>query len=322
MNTILRKPDLNRYNISDHLEFHTLIYRLCENTPFVIDMHPQIDDYLVALDRERLVYRWVRKSEFTAKKAEADYARDHVVKGIEAIVRTGMKHFDPAVRDNAMHLHVLLETYGNFTKADYDGESAAIDSLITRLQSYIYDPAIQTLGLAPWITELHGQNELFKSYVDNATQEQIDKPDITPRAARNATDETLRKITDRVTSLITLNELVNYTTFVEEFNTLVNHYNTLVHEHYGRIHARIDITPAIIDLIAEQPFTGKPVFVIPNVTLVVKEKDGTEKTVVLEFTKDFTVGYENNVNVGTATLHIIGIGKYVGTLTTTFNIAR
>jgi hypothetical protein len=58
------------------------------------------------------------------------------------------------------------------------------------------------------------------------------------------------------------------------------------------------------------------------VTLVVKEKDGTEKTIVLEFTKDFTVAYENNVNVGTATLHITGIGKYVGTLTTTFNIVR
>jgi hypothetical protein len=69
-----------------------------------------------------------------------------------------------------------------------------------------------------------------------------------------------------------------------------------------------------------QPFTGKPVFVLPTVTLVVKQKDGTEKTVVLEFTKDFTVAYENNVDVGTATLHITGIGKYVGTLTTTFNI--
>jgi hypothetical protein len=322
METILRKPDVTHYNISDHLEFHTLSYRTCEKYDFIVNAHPLIENYRDALAMEELVYKWFRKSEYTAKKAEADHARDHAVKGIEAVVRNDMKHFDPAVRDNALHLHMLLETYGNITKADYDGETAAIDSLLARLQSPAYNPAVLALGLTPWVNELHAQNELFKSYVDDAAQEQIEKPDTTPRTARHATDEALRKITEVVTSLIILKLPVEYTAFVEEFNTLVNHYNTLVHEHYGRLHVRTDIAPAAIDPIAEQPFTGKPIFVIPGVTLVVKEKDGSEKTVVLEFTKDFTVAYENNVNVGTATLHINGIGKYAGTLTTTFNIVK
>jgi hypothetical protein len=334
MNSILRKPDTGRYSISDHLEFHQLSYGICirditktgdaakiNDTVKIVNPDDLITAYHDALEQEETVYKWLRKSEFTAKKADADHARDHAVKGIEAIVRNDMKHFDPAVRDNAVHLHLLLETYGNFTKADYDGETAAIDSLLTRMQSPAYDPAVQALGLAPWVNELHVQNELFKSYVDDASQEKIEKPAITPRAARHATDEALRQITNFVTSIIVLMGEESYLAeFVAEFNVLVNHYNTLVHEHYGRLHARIDITPAIIDPIAEQPFTGKPVFVIPGVTLVVKQKDGSEKTVVLEFTKDFTVAYEHNVNVGTATLHINGIDKYVGTLTTTFNI--
>jgi hypothetical protein len=278
--------------------------------------------YNDALHMEELAFKWARKSEYTAKKVNADRARDHAVKGIQAIVRTNMKHFDLAMRDQALHLHLLLETYGNFTKAGYDGETAAIDSLLTRLQSPIYDSAIQALGLASWVNELHAQNERFKSYVDDASQEQIKKPDITPRASRNATDEALRKITNFITALVVLNGPTQYAAFMEAFNTLVNHYNTLLHEHYGRIRARIDIAPAIIDSIAVQLFTGKPVYVIPNVMLVIKGKDGTEKTVVLEFTKDFTVAYENNVNVGTATLHIHGIGKYAGTRTTTFNIIK
>jgi hypothetical protein len=60
--------------------------------------------------------------------------------------------------------------------------------------------------------------------------------------------------------------------------------------------------------------------VIPLVSIVKKEKDGTEKVVELVFSKDYTVSYKNNVDRGTATLYIKGIGKYVGELTTTFNI--
>jgi hypothetical protein len=264
----------------------------------------------------------VHKSEFTAKKAEADHARDHAEKGIEAVVRNDLTHFDPVVRTHAQHLHMLLETFKNATRVDYDGETTIIDNILTHLQSLAYAPDVQALGLTPWVNELHAQNELFKGYVDDASQQQTDKPKTPPRVARHATDETLRKITDLVTALVIFNGTDEYDGFVEEFNTLVNHYNTLLHEHYGRIHARIDIALGVIDPIAAQQFTGMPVFVLPNVTLVVKEKDGTEKTVVLEFTKDFTVSYENNVNVGMATLHVTGIGKYVGTLTTTFSIAR
>ena len=47
--------------------------------------------------------------------------------------------------------------------------------------------------------------------------------------------------------------------------------------------------------------------------------DGNEE---LEFGTDFTIEYENNVNVGTATATITGLGNYQGTLTTTFEIVR
>ena len=64
--------------------------------------------------------------------------------------------------------------------------------------------AVQALGLTVWVNELRSRNELFKSYVDDAAQEQIDKPDTTPRAARNATDGALRKITEPITAFVLL----------------------------------------------------------------------------------------------------------------------
>ncbi|MDR2472417.1 MAG: hypothetical protein LBD53_02475 [Tannerella sp.] len=100
----------------------------------------------------------------------------------------------------------------------------------------------------------------------------------------------------------------------------MKHYNTLVNEHYGRIRARIDISPAIIAPVATQPCTGKPIFVIPEVSLRNVATDGSEKVIELIFSSDFTVGYKNNINPGTATLTIQGIGKYKGEIVTTFNI--
>jgi lactocepin len=111
-----------------------------------------------------------------------------------------------------------------------------------------------------------------------------------------------------------------YVPFVTEFNAHVEHYNNLVHEHRGRLHVKIDISSAEINPVAIQSYTGKPISVIPVVKISKEEKDGKVKIVELTFSKDFTVGYKNNIAIGTATLVITGIGKYSGEIVTTFNI--
>jgi hypothetical protein len=270
--------------------------------------------------QEEQTFKWLSRSAFTEKKAEADQNRDKLYSGLQGLVLANLKHFDPSIRDSAQHVNNLLENYGDLTHAGYDAETVGIESIITRLQSSEYLPAVQNLGLTPWLDKLTEQNSLFKSYVTNAAKEEIQKLDITPRKARQETDDALRKITNRVTALIDINGPETYAAFAEEFNVHVNHYNVLTREHYGRLHAKIDITQAEVNPITVQPFTGKPVYVIPAVTLRKVEKDGTETVVELVFSEDFTVAYKNNVGLGTATLIITGIGKYTGKIVTTFNI--
>jgi hypothetical protein len=69
-----------------------------------------------------------------------------------------------------------------------------------------------------------------------------------------------------------------------------------------------------------QKYTGKPLYVIPQVSIRQTAKDGSETVVELVFSEDFTVSYKNNTITGTATVCIRGIGKYTGELQTTFNI--
>jgi hypothetical protein len=215
----------------------------------------------------------------------------------------------------------MLSAYGNLANADYNAETAGIDSIIAKLNSPDYFVAVQTLNLEPWLTELAKYNNLFKSYAADTEQEKVKKPDISPRTARRQTDEALRKILNRVNSLADLNGPDAYIPFATEFNVHVDVYNTVANEHYGRLHAKTDIAGADIDPIAIQPCTGKPVYVIPTVRVSKTEKDGTVTVVELRFSEDFTVGYKNNEAPGTATLIISGIGKYTGQIVTTFKIS-
>jgi hypothetical protein len=322
MATELKKADVGHYTNADHVEFHETTYDICDRNKNVIDAPVPLAVYLTKVTQEAKIYKWSRGSEFTAKKAEIDSNRDRTLSGITGLLHSFEKHFDPSIRDNAKHVLHLINNYHGLEHADYDAETAGIDSILEKLNSDDYILAVQALNLGPWLEELGRENTLFKSYAVDAEQEQVEKPDITPKAARRETDEALRVITRRVTALIDLNGPESYAAFVGEYNVHVNHYNTLVHEHYGRLHAKTDITDGEVDPIPVQPYTGKPVNVIPSVSVRKKAKDGTVTVVELVFSKDFTVGYRNNVEPGTATLYIDGIGKYTGQIIAIFNITR
>ena len=319
---IKRKPELSHYQNAEHGAFHRSSLDICQRYASLIGEPPLIDRYSETVAQESSIFMWIRRSEFTQKKAEADQQRDRTYTGMLGTVRIGLKHFDQQMQDAAEHIYNLLKGYDDVPRMNYDAETAAIDNIVARLRSEAYVPAVQLLGLTSWINELDTLNAQFKTYAEDATQEEIDKPDITLRTARRETDASLRAIMARVDALATLNGPEPFVAFIDEFDTLVRHYNALIHEHYGRIHARTDISSALIDDIPPQPFIGKPVFVIPDVSLRTVASDETEKVITLVFSRDFNVTYKNNLQPGTATLTIQGIGQYKGEVITTFNIVR
>lgn len=75
---------------------------------------------------------------------------------------------------------------------------------------------------------------------------------------------------------------------------------------------RISIDKATMSDLGSYTYSGKPIK--PSVSM----KIGNIKE--LKNGEDYTVSYENNVNAGTATLKVTGIGQYSGTLSKTFKI--
>lgn len=72
-----------------------------------------------------------------------------------------------------------------------------------------------------------------------------------------------------------------------------------------------DISKAAVGTIPSQIYTGKAI--TPAVTVSYNGK-------ALVNGKDYTLGYTNNTNIGTASITITGAGNYTGTLTKTFEI--
>jgi hypothetical protein len=322
MNTLLAAPDLYHYNIATHNGFHKRCIEIFRKYDSIIDALDLIDTYAEKGKQEDYIYKWMRRKKHTEKKAEIDHLRDKTYKGAMALVRVNLRHFDPVVHEAANHIYKLLNNYGDVVHANYDAETTSIDSILTHLQSEAYIEDVKLLSLLPWLARLHDLNTQFKQYVQETAQEEINKPNITPIKSRRQTDEALKKITERIQALASLNGQDKYMPLAREINGLVNHYNQLVREHYGRIHARISIDSAYIAPILPQTFTGRPIFAIPELKLKLADttSDGIEQVVELIYIEDFTASYKNNVNPGTATIRIQGVGKYKGEIVTTFNI--
>ena len=320
--SILKRPDTGHYSNPNHVEFHKMESGVCVKYASEIGSPTLISSYEAAVLTESSIFKWIRHSEFTEKKIKADHKRDNAYLGVTGTVRVNLRHFDPQVQDAAVHLDNLLTGYGDVTNMGYDAETANIDSVIDRLRSGGYAPSVQLLGLTPWINHLEVANNEFKEYVDDATQEKIDRPEISLKDARRLSDNALGLIIERVEAKVALDGEANFVSFIEEFNAQVQHYNTQVHEHYGRLHARKDIGTAVIEPIALQKFTGDPVFVIPEVSLRDVAPDGSEKITKLVFSVDFNLTFKNNIQPGTASLAIHGIGRYKGEFLTTFNIIK
>jgi len=74
-----------------------------------------------------------------------------------------------------------------------------------------------------------------------------------------------------------------------------------------------NLQDAWIEAIADQTYTGEAL------TPAVVVKDGTT---TLALNTDYTVAYENNIQTGTATVTVTGMGDYSGTASKTFTIAK
>ena len=312
----IKRFDLSHLRNEAHYQFFNLLRDLLGMFPFIMNLIMELYQQLILLlDRESQLVDAERGSELSRLLAEADRKVDEIVIGINSLINAGLYHFDQQVREAAKVLKKRMKDFGRIKSKPYEEESAAVKLLITDLNGKHFQQA-EILGLRIWIDQLTMAEDEFEEIFKRRNLELSERPDYNLRKVRKEIDAVYQQITERIDAAAVSNPSPEFDAFMRQLNEEIDY----MVEHSGK-HARKDLAAGdhtVFVPVDTQTFTGKPINIIPTVYY----REEGKPTVELVFTKDFTVSYKNNINVGTANIIIHGKGKYKGQKILTFNIER
>ncbi|MDR3133738.1 MAG: DUF6261 family protein [Prevotellaceae bacterium] len=305
-----------------HVEFHTGFNALVlKYTAETLGIKPLYDLYLPLYNEEVDTLDVIRKSELTAEIDAQDQLRDQLYRGFADTVKGNLNHFDPVKRQAAEKLEVILEHYGNIAAKTLYDETAAIEDLHRELLKQENFLQVATLGLGEWLGQLVQASRNLEGLLLNRVDEIAKRPDINMRSIRKEVDTVFRNILDLLEVQVRVNGPDTNKAFLAELNAWMTTYKDILAQEAGRRHPVHDLAAGdhcVIEPIDVQQYTERAVTPLPKVHY---RKEG-QPTLTLTFTKDYTLTYKNNVNVGMAEVTVHGIGDYKGKKMATFGIAR
>ncbi|MDR0728691.1 MAG: DUF6261 family protein, partial [Prevotellaceae bacterium] len=195
------------------------------------------------------------------------------------------------------------------TREPLASQSAQLEELFSRIGArQDLQDAMATLDLSGVWTTLVTADTTFNTLYDQRLEEQASA------AAPSATSikDTVVKDYD---DLCTTVEQTISTLPSPALELLFGQMDLLRKKYAARHPSKLDPSVTTVEPIPAQAYTGRPVTPLPRVFF----KTG-EQTIELHFAQDFTVTYNNNVEIGEATLIIHGKGQYSGQRITTFYI--
>jgi hypothetical protein len=324
MRTGLKRPYLGRYANADHIGFHKTSYAIFNSNNDLINAPELLAAYQAMAAQEDHALKWMHQSKLARRKARTDCERSKTLSEIDRILHTIETIFSLQRRASARLILDLIGdsiTPAHIAETDAQTRTDEIDNILRQLNESDNRLAVQKIRIEPQLAQLARLNARYKRYDADAPREQVENPNISSTATRTETDRALRQILTHTTTLISRNGPNAYFPLIKEFNMLVTRYDALIHERYLIQHAQTDISQCEIAYIKPQRYTGRPIRVIPSITIRRKDPEGIEITVKLVHGCDFTVEYLHNIVPGSATIIITGIDKYTGKTAAMFHIA-
>ncbi len=227
---------------------------------------------------------------------------DISVSSIDAVTYNGLAHAPEPILEDGGTLLIKGADYDLNYSSNVEAGTASI--IFTGLNNYSGTRTVNfTIELAPLTIEAENKEKVFG---------EID-PQLTVTYTGFVNDQS---DSDLLGTLMLSREpgeaAGTYTLKAEGYNS--NNYDILYNTGSLTINAKslssTDISVASISDLTYQgtPFTPEPIM-----------KDGAKEMVL---NRDYTLSYSNNVNVGTASILITGIGNYSGTKSTSFVIIK
>jgi hypothetical protein len=258
-----------------------------------------------------------QKNPYTARIVEADKLNDRLTLGIKESIVAAMRHYDPSVSAAAVRLNDRLKAFGRIDSKAYEEEAGAISLLVAELKDPVFAPDVATVGLTGWVSQLEIAVENFKKLLElrnNSIAPELTKDNI--KIVRREAEAFYHRMVKRINAAAELDDTGQYELFIQQINAEIRYFNEHTHSSAKKDLGEGDCT--VINPIPVQNCTGMDITPLPVVWYHEKEKE----PVLLTFTKDFTLSYKNNRNVGMADLTVHGKGAYKGSKSTTFSIVH
>lgn len=302
--------------IGAHLQFFkTLRDRiLAASDAFKAIVEPYMDEFNAWIDEEEAVFRWMRKSDYTKQIAVADKDMERLLVGINDGVDQGRHSTMSAIKASGDKVYNMMQDFGYIPRKSYTLQSADISALLEKLNGP-YEHDRDNLGIGMWVQQLYIAYAKFLTLLNQRDSERVEKPPFTGKETRKALENAYRPIEKTINANAITSASTEFALFIDYMNPIITRINAEFH----RVRTQLTLHNTLVDIVQTQLYTGRAVTPVPNIYFRTDEKT---PVIELALGKDFFVTYKNNIEVGQAELTIHGKGKYKGTLTVSFHIAR
>lgn len=194
-------------------------------------------DGCCALELEAL--KKVTRSVYTPQIQEEDNNRDEMFRGLTGANLAATRHYTPTIRDAAVRLQIVFDTYGNITKKPVAEQTSAVTSLVSELSGK-HAEDVETVGLKGWVDELSKRNEIVSGLMRDRYNETAGQTDLVMRYVRQETDNSFHKMMRRIDALAEVMEedepetLEKIENLIRRLNAAIGRANDILAARQGR----------------------------------------------------------------------------------------
>ena len=235
----IKDSPLSRFQNDEHYNFHTdvnglIIYFTAASLLIVAEYAA----YSPLLEDEGDALNFVRKSSYSQALSESDKVRDNTIYGMDDAIKSGLKHFDAAIRAASSRLKILRDASGDIARKAYNKETADIIKLLADLKGP-YAADVVTAKIGDWATELERNNNDFVDLQKTRYDETGEKTFLRMKEVRIDVDKSYRTMVDKINALIIVNGEAPYIDFVNKLNLRIDAYINNLAIYKGRMKTQV-----------------------------------------------------------------------------------
>lgn len=229
----MKKIDLSRLQNSEHLALMSDMLNLLSEANLE-PLNKLKEAFELQITQSKEAQKLIKKSERTQELLILDGKRDDLYRGLVLRVQSEVFSFDQDSQKAAEKLQIVIDTYGNFTRGNYQKETTDIQNFIAELRSEKYLASVQKIGLEQWLNWLETANNTFHTEYTTRRDEYAEQPAYDMKGIRKNLDASFKQIQQTATALEVLQPSEALKVFMAKLNASLGKWKDTIAQRDGK----------------------------------------------------------------------------------------